>query len=224
MKRQQDWLVPIFNVIVLAIFLSLLMPDLTAGRLRPLPAAEGEAVTGLIGSYSFRLAGRFAIRFLTLALAISPAVTYLGWRRLIPLRKWAGLWAFAFAALHFSLFLSDYFWRKVWGQTFVWFGLTALIILALMALTSHRPAMRLLGRNWKRLHRLVYAAGVLVVLHSVNAILFWKDIPDFDVMLLETQITGLQILLLLVLRLPVARRLIQRVFKRPKRKRKAARE
>ncbi len=198
------------------------MPELSAGRLQPFPETDGAAVTALIGSYSFRLAGRFAIRFLTLSLAISPAVYYLGWRRLVPLRKWSGLWAFAFAALHMSFFFSDFVWRKVWGQSFVYAGLAALAILALMTLTSHRPAMRILGRNWKRLHRLVYVAGMLVVLHSISALIFWKEVPDFEVMLLETQITGLQIALLLVLRSTAARRLIQRVFKLPRRKRRPA--
>ena len=124
-------MVPVFNIIVLAIFLSLLMPELSAGRLQPFPETDGTAGTGLIGSYSFRLAGRFAIRFLTLSLAISPAVYFLGWRRLVPLRKWAGLWAFAFAALHMSFFFSDFVWRKVWGQSFVYAGLVALVILTL---------------------------------------------------------------------------------------------
>ncbi len=159
-------------MIALAIFLSLLAPVLSAGRLQLFPETLGAANTGLIGSYSFRLAGRFTIRFLTLSLAISPAVYFFDWRRLIPLRKLAGLWAFAFGMLHLSFFFSDFIWRKVWGNTFVIFGLAALAILSLMALTSHRPAMRLLGRNWKRLHRLVYFAGILVVLHSINGLLF----------------------------------------------------
>ncbi len=138
-----------------------------------------------------------------------------GWRRLVPLRKWAGLWTFAFALLHLSFFLSD----NIWRQYFAVFGIAALIILILMALTSHRRAMKLLGRNWKRLHRLVYFAAILVVLHSINGMLFWEQIPCFDVAFLETQIYGLQIALLLLLRLARVRRLVELLLRMPKQKR-----
>ena len=163
------------------IFLYVLLPVVRDSGLHLFPEASSDAIKGLKGSYQFRLAGRFAIRFLTLSLAISPAVHLFGWRRLVPLRKWAGLWAFAFALLHLSIFLSDNIWRKIWQQDFAIFGIAALIILILMALTSHRRAMKLLGRNWKRLHRLVYVAAVLAVLHSVNGTLFWEEIPGFDI-------------------------------------------
>ena len=66
--------VPIFNLVALAIFLSLLIPVTSAGGLQLFPKAFSEANTGLIGSYYFRLAGLFAIRSLTLSLAISPLV------------------------------------------------------------------------------------------------------------------------------------------------------
>ena len=197
----------------------MLLPVLQDSGLRLFPEASSDAVTGLIGSYRFRLAGRFAIRFLTLSLAISPAVHLFGWRRLVPLRKWAGLWAFAFALLHLSIFLSDNIWRKIWRQDFALIGIAALIILTLMALTSHHRIMKLLGRNWKRLHRMVYIAAVLVVLHSINGMLFWEQIPGFNVALLETQIYGLQIALLLLLRLARVRRLVERLLRMPKQKR-----
>ena len=91
--RRTRWrrLVPCFNLVALAIFLSLLLPLLNSGREKPFPDTYGESSTGLIGSYPFRLAGRYAIRMLTLSLSISPLVYLLGWRHLIPLRKWAGL-------------------------------------------------------------------------------------------------------------------------------------
>ena len=53
----------------------------------------------------------------------------------------------------------------------MYFGLAAFLILTALALTSHRPAMKRMGRNWKRLHRLVYLAGILVVLHSISGML-----------------------------------------------------
>lgn len=222
--RRTRWrhLAPFFNLIALAIFLSLLLPVVTQGRFHPFPQTYSAANTGLIGSYHFRLAGRFAIRMLTISLAVSPLVALLGWRHLVPLRKWAGLWAFAFAVLHLSFFFSDYFWQKIWVQDFVRIGLIALIILTSMALTSHRPAMKRLGRNWKRLHRMVYVAGILVVLHSINGIVAWQEIPNYNIALLETQIYGLQIGVLLLLRLGPFRRLFRRLLRLPKRKRAKA--
>ena len=222
--RRSRWrhLVAVFNIIALAIFLSLLLPVITAGSLQPFPEAHSSAHTGLIGSYHFRLAGRFAIRMLTLSLSISPLVYLFGWRHLAPLRKWAGLWAYAFTIMHVTFFFSDFFWQKAWVHDFTRLGLAALIILTPLTLTSHRPAMKLLGRNWKRLHRLVYLAGILVALHSINGIITWKDIPNYNIALLETQIYGLQIGILLLLRLESIRRLARRLLRLPKRKRAKA--
>lgn len=220
--RRRRWrhLIPTFNIIALAIFLSLLLPVLTTGRFHPFPEAHSDVNTGLIGSHNFRLAGRYAIRLLTLSLAVSPLVHLFGWRHLAPLRKCAGLWAYAFALLHVSFFFSDFFWRKAWAHDFTRLGLAALIILTLLALTSHQAAMKRLGHHWKRLHRLVYLAGILVSLHSINGIIAWKEIPNVDVALLETQIYGLQIGALLLLRLEPIRQLTRRLLRIPKRKRK----
>ncbi len=102
------WLVPCFNLFALLVFLYLLLPVMGEGRFQLCPETYSDASNGLIGSYRFRLAGRFAIRFLTVSLAISPAVYLLGWRRLVPLGKWSGLWAVSFAALHLSMFFSNF--------------------------------------------------------------------------------------------------------------------
>ena len=118
-----------------------------------------------------------------------------------------------------SIFFSDSFWWKVWGQPFTIVGLVTFVILTLLALTSHPPAMRLLGRHWKRLHRLVYLAGLLVVLHSIYGIITWQDIPNYDIALLETQIYGIQIVVLLLLRLEAVRGPVRQLLRTPKRKR-----
>ena len=79
--------------------------------------------------------------------------------------------------------------------------------------------MRLLGRNWKRLHRLVYLAGILVALHSINGLIYWQDVPGYDIALLETRIYGLQIALLLLLRIGAVRRALGKLLRAAKRKR-----
>jgi DMSO/TMAO reductase YedYZ heme-binding membrane subunit len=110
-------------------------------------------------------AGKWAVRFLLISLAMSPLNTYLGWRRAVSLRKSAGLWAFAFAVLHFVLSITDTntkFGGIGWFTSFpiadfIVLGLAGLLILSILAVTSNRWAMKRLGKTWKRLHRLVYA-------------------------------------------------------------------
>jgi len=219
---RRKWIVFGFNIVALLIFLSLLIPQLQAGGVHLFAQEYRQANTGLIASPDFRLAGRWAIRFLIVSLAISPLLYLLGWRKIVPLRKWAGLWAFAFAGLHVLYFFGDFSWRKVWTQDFTRVGLVAIIILGVMALTSHKPAMKLLGRNWKRLHRLVYVAGILVVLHSINGIITYKDLSDYNAALTEIQLYGLIIGGLLLLRIPMLRHGLQSMLQLPKVKREKA--
>ncbi len=108
-----------------------------------------------------------------LSLACTPANTVFGFRRGLTVRKALGLWAFAYAALHLLVFIGlDYgfswdliFQDALLGKQFIIAGFIALLILTPLAITSTRGWMRRLGKNWKRLHQLVYAAGVLAVIH-----------------------------------------------------------
>ena len=114
--------------------------------------------------------GKWAIRFLLLCLLMTPLNTVLGWRGAIQLRKPAGLWAFGFAVAHFVLNAMGL--RENWLQapipdTIAALGVIGLGILTPMAATSTRWAMKRLGRWWKRLHRMVYAAGLIVVGHAL---------------------------------------------------------
>lgn len=217
---KRKWLVIGFNMITLLIFLPLLLPQLPQlhpeNLFRYMAFSYDASNVGLIGSEAFQLAGRWAIRFLIVSLAISPLLYLFGWRKIVPLRKWAGLWAFAFAGLHMLLFFADAFWAKVWYQDYTRVGLAALVILGVMALTSHKPAMKLLGRNWKRLHRLVYVAGVLVVLHSINGIITYQKLPDYNTALTEVQVYGLIIGVLLLLRIPTVRHGVLSLLQLPK--------
>jgi sulfoxide reductase heme-binding subunit YedZ len=174
--------------------------------------------TEAIGGTTFRSVGHWAIRFLMLSLAMSPIHTYFGWHTALRLRKPAGLWAFAFAGLHVWLFFLDNYWRKVWGEPYVYYGLAAVIILTLLAATSIRPAIRLLGRNWKRLHRLVYAAGVLGMLHGLLSFNHWKFDKYGEWYLLETRISAVLLVILLVVRIPMVRTWLGRAPRKEKSK------
>lgn len=119
------------------------------------------------------VSGRAAMIVLFFSLACTPLNTIFGFRRALTVRRSLGLIAFAYASLHLLNFVGlDYGfdWNlivqdAVLDKPYILAGSLALLLLALLAITSTRGWMRRLGRNWKRLHRLVYAAGVLVVLH-----------------------------------------------------------
>ena len=114
--------------------------------------------------------GKWAIRFLLLCLLMTPLNTALGWRGAIKLRKPAGLWAFGFAVAHLVLNvlgLQENWVRAPLPDYMAALGVIGLGILTPLAATSTRRAMKHLGRWWKRLHRMVYAAGLIVVAHAL---------------------------------------------------------
>jgi len=118
--------------------------------------------------------GGWALGFLLISLAVTPARKLTGLARLAPLRRTVGLIAFAYACLHFLTWLAlDQFfdWRAMWEDVqerrFITAGFAALLCLLPLAATSTRGWMRRLGRRWLQLHRLAYAAATLGVLHFI---------------------------------------------------------
>jgi sulfoxide reductase heme-binding subunit YedZ len=69
-----------------------------------------------------------------------------------------------YVGLDFGLSFS-FLWPEITQQRFLQAGLLAFLLLLPLAVTSTRWWMKKLGKNWKRLHRLVYLAAVLAVLH-----------------------------------------------------------
>ncbi len=118
--------------------------------------------------------GRWTLRFLLLCLAVTPIRELTGLQQLFPLRKMLGLYAFFYASLHFTVFqvfVLELYWGElitdIAERPYVTVGFAAFLILLTLALTSNRAMMRRLGRNWKRLHRLVYLAAVLGLVHLI---------------------------------------------------------
>lgn len=153
--------------------------------------------------------GKWAIRFLLVSLAITPLNTLFGWRAGIKLRKPAGLWAFAFGSLHFALYLFDMdgdWWKYPIPDYMAGFGVLALLILTALASTSTRWAMKRLGKNWKRLHRLVYAGGILAIAHGLLESMTSKRVamtdPDAQY---EVTLYGVLLVVLLGLRINFVR-------------------
>ena len=116
--------------------------------------------------------GEWSIRFLLLALAMTPLRQVTGLVDFVRQRRMVGLFAWFYASLHFLVWLS-FLWGFRWGtigaeiieRPYITMGFLAWVILLALALTSPKFMLRKLGRNWKRLHRLVYVSGVLAIVH-----------------------------------------------------------
>src|SRR5690606_12061389 len=116
--------------------------------------------------------GLWALRMLMLALAITPLRQLTGQAALVRFRRMIGLYAFAYACLHFSAYLVldlRGYWTLVFEdiakRPYITVGFAAWLLLVPLAITSTKGWIRRLGRNWVRLHKLVYVVGVLAVLH-----------------------------------------------------------
>lgn len=116
--------------------------------------------------------GLWAIRFLMLTLAITPLRQLTGWNMLIRFRRMLGLYAFAYASLHFAAYLVldlRGYWTQVFEdiakRPYITVGFIAWLLLVPLAVTSTTGWIKRLGRNWARLHKAVYAVAVLAVLH-----------------------------------------------------------
>lgn len=117
--------------------------------------------------------GVWTLRLLLLSLSITPARRLLGWAWLAGYRRTLGLFAFAYASLHFAtLIVFDHFfdWPAIWADVverpFIAAGFSGFVVMVLLALTSPARAVRALGgRRWQQLHRLAYVAGLAGVVH-----------------------------------------------------------
>ncbi len=116
--------------------------------------------------------GSWTLRFLLISLAVTPCRRLFGWRWAAPLRRTFGLLAFSYAVLHYATYivLEHFFdWElileDVLERRYVTVGFAALLCLTALAATSTRAMMRRLGRRWNTLHRLVYLASILGVVH-----------------------------------------------------------
>jgi len=125
--------------------------------------------------YVTRELGETGLRLLLASLALTPLriVFGIGWP--ITLRRLLGLFAFFYVVLHFAVFIVlDHFfdWRTmlddVVKRPWITVGVAALLLLTPLAATSTTGMIKRLGGvAWRRLHRLVYVAAVLGVLHYI---------------------------------------------------------
>lgn len=120
--------------------------------------------------------GKTALNLLLITLTITPARQLTGLNWLARLRRMLGLFCFFYATLHMlSYAVLDQ--GLAWGLLFVdvtrrpyiTVGFLAVVLMLPLAITSTNAMQRRLGRNWVKLHRLIYPIAVLAVLHF-----FWQ--------------------------------------------------
>lgn len=120
-----------------------------------------------------RSTGTWVLVFLLITLSITPLRRISGWQWLIKLRRMLGLFAFFYACLHFTTYIwLDQFFdiqeiiKDVVKRPFITIGFASFLLLIPLAATStHAMVRRLGGKNWQRLHRLVYLIAIGGVIH-----------------------------------------------------------
>jgi len=122
--------------------------------------------------YITHFTGDWTLRFLLITLAITPARKLLRQPDLIRFRRMLGLFAFFYGFLHLMtwMWLDKFFDPRemaadVVKRRFITAGMTGFALMVPLAVTSTQGWIRRLGRNWTRLHRLIYATAFAGVVH-----------------------------------------------------------
>lgn len=127
--------------------------------------------------------GNWALRFIMIALAVTPLRRLSGWNWLSRFRRMFGLFTFFYAMLHFLVWLVldqeirlSAILEDITERPFITIGFVALVFLTALAITSFTALRRRMGRRWQSLHNLAYVVGMLGVWH------YWwqvkKDITE----------------------------------------------
>jgi sulfoxide reductase heme-binding subunit YedZ len=155
-----------FSLLKAMVFAGLFIPAILiaarweTGQLGPRPVTE-----------AIHQAGDWAIRLLFISLAVTPLRRIADWPKLIVVRRMIGVAALFYALAHFCLYVIDQNFSiariasEIALRIYLTIGFAALIGLSILGATSTDAAIRKLGRNWNRLHKLVYAIGILATLH-----------------------------------------------------------
>ena len=154
------WLKPAVFLLAL-VPLALMLVQILQNNLGPDPAQELSKVTG-----------EWAIRFLLLVLALTPLRHLTGITQFARHRRMLGLFALFYATIHLLVwmsFLLSFRWlaigEELTERPYITIGFVAYVILLALGVTSPKAMVRRLGNNWKKLHQLVYIAGILAVVH-----------------------------------------------------------
>jgi sulfoxide reductase heme-binding subunit YedZ len=124
--------------------------------------------------------GDVSLTLLLVVLAVTPVRGLTGWNDLQKLRRLIGLFAFFWVSLHFLMWIAldqffawSYIGEDLVERPFIVVGFAAFLTMIPLAATSTKGWIRRLGRNWVRLHRLVYLTALLGIVHF-----FWVTKAD----------------------------------------------
>ncbi len=200
MSNRQITIIRIVIHIAALLPLAVLLWDFTQGNLTANPIREIQLRTGAA-----------AINLLMLSLACTPVYILTGYKPVLLLRRPLGIYAFAYALLHFSNFIGiDYSFNfalireDLFEKRYAVMGFASFILLLLLAITSIRRLRQRLGKNWQRLHWLVYLAAPLAIVHYI-----WLTRVDISLPL----IYGGVLVILLTIRISLIRNFANRHFK-----------
>ena len=157
-----------------------------------------------------RSTGTWALVFLCITLAMTPLRLITSSTTWIKLRRMLGLFCFFYASIHFSIWFwldqnlnFQSMWADVIKRPFITMGFLTLVLLIPLALTSNQWAVRLLGRRWTLLHKLVYLIACTAIFHY-----WWHKAGKND--LGTVSIYGVFIFMLLICRLSIIKKFLQR--------------
>ncbi len=165
-RRRPGWLKPV-------VFMASLGPAAWTG---------GRFFTDRLGANPITTAlnelGLATLILLLASLACTPLKLVMGWTWPLALRRMLGLFAFFYVCLHFGVYvgLEQFFdvseiAKDIVKRKFITVGFAAFVLLISLAVTSTNKMVKRLGfARWKRLHRLVYLAAILGVIHFV-----WRE-------------------------------------------------
>jgi sulfoxide reductase heme-binding subunit YedZ len=173
-----------------AVFLACAIPLITLGyRFWRFLGAGDEMALGVDPNKTLmHETGEAALAILLLTLSVTPVRRIFKVNKLHNVRRMLGLWSFAYAVVHLSMYLvfdqlcyslatCDFAatWQDILKRRFIFVGQFAFLILFVLAVTSTTGWMRRLKKNWTRLHRLVYVAAAAGVVHFL-----WIQKSDFS--------------------------------------------
>lgn len=144
--------------------------------LLPLGSIVFDAVHNNLGANPIQMlqyrTGDWALRFLLITLTLTPLKILFSMGFQMRFRRMMGLFAFFYASLHLTVYVGldqSFSWANIMEDVpkspYILVGLSAFLLLIPLALTSTRRMIQRLGRNWQRLHRLVYIVALLAVAH-----------------------------------------------------------
>jgi sulfoxide reductase heme-binding subunit YedZ len=117
--------------------------------------------------------GTWTIRFLIATLAVTPLRVLGRWPKLIGIRRYLGLTTFAYAALHFTLYIVSQSFdlihvaAEIALRIYLLIGFTAFLGLCILASTSTDASIKRLGaQRWTKLHKIIFIVTPLAVVHS----------------------------------------------------------